>query len=134
MSSSTFTFRYRVCSIIVRGSYPLSSTFKRLLCKREDKLSMSITIVFSSSCFVLTYQRRLKSISPVFLRLSHRSVSSHAKRYLLTPFPFLNSRPLTLPVVQVSFVMFCPAILLTLRLFLHYHTFIFEQTLLTLCL
>ena len=39
-----------------------------------------------------------------------------------------------LPVVQFSFAVFYPPIFRTLRLFYPYHTFIFQQTIVTLCL
>ena len=61
------------------------------------------------------------------------SVSSYVNWCFLTSFSFLNLRRLTLLVVQFSFAIFYPAMFRTLRLFLRYHTFIFQQTKLTLC-
>ena len=105
MTRSTFSFMYRVYKITPgqrekfdhcpRATHPLTSTFNKLYIK--GKLSISITIVFLYFCrFDISVS--FINIHPVFLTLFCWSVSSYVKWCLVTPFSFLNSRPLGLPV------------------------------------
>ena len=70
-----------------------------------------------------------KVLAPSFKRFS---VGQFLR--LLRDVSFINSRPLMLKVVQFSFAIFYSAIFRTLRLSSPYHTFIFRQTIVTLCL
>ena len=68
-------------------------------------------------------------ISASFIKYSPCIFNAFPLVSFLAPLSFLNFRALTLPVVQFSFAIFYPAMFRTLPLFLHYHTFIFQQTL-----
>ena len=112
---------------MVGRSHPLSSTFKKLYIK--EKLSISIALHSSPRVSF----RHLSDVYKV-LALSFKRCSVGQFLRMLSDVSFLNSRPLMLPVVQFSFAIFYPAIFCMLRLFSPYHTFIFQQTIVTLCL
>ena len=108
----------------------LNFFFSKVIYKRKIKLQHYFCILLLESCFDISAS--FIKYWPCFLNVFPQ-VSFFVCQAMFCVL-FLNSRPLMLAVVQFSFAILYPAIFRTLRLFQPYHTFIFQQTIVTSCL